>query len=146
MWFLALRTAHVPESGTFHFYYEVPVRFHDLDALGHAHHSLPLIYIEEARAAWWREIVGQHNLDSIDYVLGQLTVSFRQRILYPGCVRVALRVSRLGNSSFTIEYELRSEAGELLATAETVQVMYDYTARNAKPIPEAIRQRLTAHL
>jgi acyl-CoA thioester hydrolase len=132
------------KPGSFSFHYEVPVRFRDLDALGHAHHSLSLIYIEEARAAWWREIVGQHSLDSIDYVLGQVTVSFRQRILYPGCVRVGLRVSRVGNSSFTVEYELRSQQGELLATAETVQVMYDYAASSSKAIPEAIRQRLTA--
>jgi acyl-CoA thioester hydrolase len=137
--------AHAPESGAFSFFYEVPVRFRDLDALGHAHHSLPLIYIEEARAAWWREIVGQHGLDSIDYVLGQISVSFRRRILYPGTVRVGIRVGRVGNSSFTMEYELRSADGDLLATAETVQVMFDYAAGSSKPIPAAIRQRLTVY-
>jgi acyl-CoA thioester hydrolase len=36
----------------------VPVRFRDLDAMGHAHHTLPLIYLEEARAAFWRELKG----------------------------------------------------------------------------------------
>ncbi len=134
--------ASTPEPGSFRFIYEVPVRFRDLDPMGHAHHSLPLVYMEEARAAYWRDVVGRHGLDAIDYVLGQVNIRFRQRIHFPETVKVGVRVTRLGGSSFTIEYEIRNQSGELLVTAESVQVMYDYTAGRSKPVPEEVRKSI----
>jgi acyl-CoA thioester hydrolase len=134
-----------PEHGSFRFTYDVPVRFRDLDAMGHAHHSLPLVYIEEARAAYWRDVVGRAGLDDVDYVLGQVTVKFRHRIRFPATLRVGLRVSRIGNSSFVMEYEIRDPTGTVVATAETVQVMYDYAAGTSKLMPAEIRSRIEAY-
>ena len=131
-----------PDSAQFRFTRTLPVRFRDLDPMGHAHHSLPLIYIEEVRAAYWREVVGRNGLDEIDYVLGQVTLRYRQRILFPATLTIALRVSRVGRSSFVMEYEIRDEADTLLVTAETVQIMYDYEAGRSKPMPEDIRRRI----
>ena len=125
----------------FVFEYEVPVRFRDIDAMGHAHHSLPLVYIEEARAAFWREVTGRCDLDSIDYVLKKISVEYHSRILFPGSVRVGLRVSHVGKTSFALAYELRNAGGEIVATAETVQVMFDYQAGQPKAVPEGIRER-----
>ncbi|MGH7459865.1 MAG: acyl-CoA thioesterase [Pseudomonas sp.] len=132
-----------PEAAPFRFIYPVPVRFRDLDAMGHAHHSLALIYIEEARAAYWRDVLGRNELDEIDYVLGQVSVRFLKRITFPGTLRVGVRVSRLGNSSFTMQYEIRGQSGEQLASAETVQVMYDYAADRPKPIPAEVRNSIS---
>lgn len=126
------------------FVHDVPVRFHDLDAMGHAHHSLPLIYIEEARAAFWRSIVGSSDLASIDYVLKKVTVEFHERILFPDTLRISLHVAHLGRSSFTLAYEIRNQGGALAATAETVQVMFDYSAGRPKVIPDVVRQGLEA--
>ena len=131
-------------DNSFRFVYAVPVRFHDLDAMGHAHHSLPLIYMEEARAAYWRDIAGKDGLTQIDYVIGSFSLRFIQRIHFPGVVRVALRVTRLGTSSFTMQYELHDENGHLLATGESTQVMYDYSNNTSKPIPPDVRSRIEA--
>src|SRR5262245_42661110 len=128
----------------FRFRYDVPVRFRDLDPMGHAHHSLPLVYIEEARSAYWRDVLGRHGLDTIDYVLGEITVRFRQRIHFPGTLSVGVRVSRLGKSSFSMEYEIRDAQGELLVSAQTEQVMYDYSERKSKVIADEIRERIEA--
>jgi acyl-CoA thioester hydrolase len=130
---------------TFRFVYDVPVRFHDLDAMGHAHHSLPLVYMEEARAAYWREIAGKQGLDQIDYVIGSFSLRFIERIHFPGTVHVGLRVSRLGTASFTMQYELRDGVGNLVATGESVQVMYDYAVQASKPIPPEVRSRIAAY-
>jgi acyl-CoA thioester hydrolase len=128
----------------------VAVRFRDLDALGHAHHTLPLVYLEEARAAFWRELTGRATLDSIDYVIAEVTVRFHARIHYPADVEVALAVDHVGDKSFTTRFELRTvpappEAGhELLASGHAVQVAYDYAHTAAKPIEEAVRATLIA--
>ena len=41
------------------FHHAVAVRFRDLDAMRHVHHTAPLLYIEEARAAYWRAVAGR---------------------------------------------------------------------------------------
>ena len=78
------------------FHHRVTVRFRDLDAMGHVHHGEPLLYLEEARAAYWREVAGRATVADIDYVMGEVTVRFHRRITYPDTLDVALRVSRLG--------------------------------------------------
>jgi acyl-CoA thioester hydrolase len=131
-------------QATFRFRHPVEVRFRDLDPMGHAHHSLVLIYIEEARAAYWREVGGRAGLDAIDYIMADVTLRFRARIFFPGTVQVGVRAARLGGSSFVLEYELRSATGELLADARSTQVMYDYAAARSKPIPPELRARIAA--
>ena len=130
---------------SYKFVREVAVRFRDIDAMGHAHHSMVLIYIEEVRAAFWREIVGRVGLAGIDYVLAQVTINFRERIEFPDTLTVGLRIAKVGGASFTMHYELRNSAGVVVATAETVQVMYDYEANKSKPIDDHARAQLEAY-
>lgn len=126
----------------FPFEHPVTVRFRDLDPMGHAHHSLPLVYFEEARAAFWRKITGRDDLDAIDYVIAAVRVSYRERVRFPLSAKVALRVARIGDSSFTIEYELRAPDGRVLVEGSTDQVLYDYRAGRSKAIPEGMRRGL----
>jgi len=134
------------EAGaTFRFHHGVDVRFRDLDPMGHAHHSLPLIYLEEARAAYWRSVVGRDGLDAIDYVMAEITVRFHRRIEFPMRLEVALRTSRVGGKSFEQEFEVRSVNGELLSSGRTVSVMYDYAAYSSKPVPDEVRARIVRY-
>jgi acyl-CoA thioester hydrolase len=123
----------------------VPVRFHDLDVMGHAHHTLPIIYFEEARAAYWREIGGRPAVDDIDYVLAEIRVQFKQRILYPGTLTVKVGVTHVGNASFTMAYELTDEEGVVLATGESVQVMFDYARGKTMRMPDDARARIESY-
>jgi len=112
--------------------------------MGHAHHSLPLIFFEEARARYWREVAGRGAVESIDYIMADVQVRYHERILFPGRVRVGVRTTRLGTSSFDMEYELRrADDAVLLATGHTVQVLYDYAAGRSRPIDDDLRRRIT---
>src|SRR5207249_9729580 len=112
------------------------------DTMGHAHHSLALIYFEEVRAAYWREVAGCTDVQSIDYVIGEFTVRYHARTLFPDTLQVSLRTSRLGSKSFEMEYEARSEAGELLVSGRSTQVMFDYAVQQAKPMSADVRRRI----
>lgn len=124
------------------FTHRVDVRFRDLDSMGHAHHTLPIIYFEEARAAYWREIAGRPTVDDIDYVLAEVRVQFKQRVLYPAALTVRAGVTHIGNASFVMKYELTDEEGAVLASGETVQVMYDYATSRSMPVPNDVRERV----
>ena len=123
---------------------EVPVRFRDLDPMGHAHHTLPLVYLEEARAAFWREVKGDATLDAIDYVMAEITLRFHARILYPSAVIVSLAVTRVGAKSFTTEFDVSAPDGTRLSSGSAVQVAYDYGAGASKAVDEAVRAQLAA--
>ena len=130
------------ESGSLRFTRRVDVRFVDLDSMGHAHHTLPVIYFEEARAAYWREVAGRPSVQDIDYVIADVRVQFKQRILYPGTLTVKTGVTHVGNASFVMRYELLDEEGVVLATGETVQVMYDYATSRSMRVPADVRARI----
>jgi acyl-CoA thioesterase FadM len=53
-----------------------------------------------------------------------------------------MSLSAIGKSSFTYDYEIVDDAGSLIATARTVQVMYDYEAARPVPISDEIRQKM----
>lgn len=129
---------------TFRFRHPVDVRFKDIDIGGHAHHSHALVYMEEARAAYWREVVGRPSLDDVDYILAEARVRYLARVLYPQRLSVGVRVSRLGSRRFDMEYEVTGEAGEVLAEGSTVQVMYDYRAGATKAMPGDLRRAIDA--
>jgi acyl-CoA thioester hydrolase len=120
----------------------VAVRFRDLDPMGHAHHTLPLVYLEEARASFWRAIRGSAAVDDIEYVMAEVTVRFHARIRYPGDVVVGLCVGHVGTKSFTTDFEVRDDAGVLLSSGRAVQVAYDYGANRTRALHAAERGEL----
>jgi acyl-CoA thioester hydrolase len=128
----------------FRFMHPVSVRFRDVDVGGHAHHSEALIYMEEARWAYWAEVAGRVGIDSVDYVVAEARLRFHERVLYPGTVQVGVRVVSTGRKHFEMEYEVRSEEGELLQTGTTVQVMFDYGSGASVRVPDELRDRLEA--
>jgi acyl-CoA thioester hydrolase len=128
----------------YRFLHHVEVRFRDLDPMGHAHHSLPLIYWEEARARYWREVAGRRGVGDIDYVMGGFTVRYTRRIVFPGRLSAGVRVTRLGASSFGMEYGLWDEDGRLLSAGTSAQVMYDYGEGRPTPLDDETRARIEA--
>jgi acyl-CoA thioester hydrolase len=123
----------------FRFHHPVSVRFRDIDVGGHAHHSQALIYFEEARAAYWREVVGRSGIDDIDYIMAEARVRWHKRVLWPQVLSVGVRVSRLGRKHFEMSYEVRDAGGERLQSGSSIQVMYDYAAAAPKRLPEEVR-------
>jgi acyl-CoA thioester hydrolase len=128
----------------FRFVHPVAVRFRDIDVGGHAHHSEPLMYIEEARWAYWKEVAGREGVGSVDYIMAEARLRYHRRILYPGEVQVAVRVASVGRKHFEMAYEGRSPGGDLLFSAASVQVMYDYGSGSSSLVPEELRARLEA--
>ena len=129
------------DTDRFRFRRRVEVRFRDIDEMGHAHHTLPLVYIEEARTSYWRDVLGRAELD---FIMGEVGVRFHRRIRYPSTVSVGVRTTRLGTRSLAMEYELRDESGELLADGWSKQVMFDYASGASREVPSELRERVRA--
>ncbi len=127
---------------------EIPVRFRDLDGMGHVNNAVYFTYLEIARTEYYREMRGGiESLDEFEFILARAACDFKAPIGLSENVLVTVWPTRIGDSSFTFRYEIRGkETGTLFGAAETVQVAYDYQARKPIPIPPALRGKLEAEL
>ncbi|MFB3854366.1 MAG: acyl-CoA thioesterase [Vicinamibacterales bacterium] len=126
-----------------HFRCPIEVRFCDIDALGHVNNAVFFTYMEEARVAFGRAILGRRGLEGLDYILARAECDFRRPIRFGDSVEARVTVSALGRTSFTLDYELADPTGDpVFARARSVQVAYDFERRKPKPIPDEMRSKL----
>ena len=118
----------------------VPVRWGDLDALGHVNNTLYFRYMEQARIAWLAS--HGYRLDPSTEIEGPVIVNaqctFRRPILYPATVEVRLALDTPGRSSVETRYAL-SVNGEEYADGSAKMVWVDYRSGKSIPLPEALR-------
>jgi len=118
----------------------VSVRFRDIDAFGHVNNAVHVSYIEEARVAYFEQVLDV-DLGSVGTVVASLSVDYRQPIELDDELVVETTVPELGTTSLTLDHELRVD-GEVAATATVVMVVYDYEEDAPRPIPESWRSTI----
>jgi acyl-CoA thioester hydrolase len=126
------------------FEHTVDVRYNDLDTFGHVNNAVYGTYCEEARVAYINEVLGIEDIDQFPAVVASLEIDFRSSVTEPTSVDVRVWVTRLGNSSMTMAYELEHD-GRLVAEAETTIVAIDPATRETRPLPEEWREAVVAH-
>jgi acyl-CoA thioester hydrolase len=133
-----------PDPTDFNFWQAVDVRFKDIDVGGHAHHSLALVYFEEARAGYWNRVVGSKGPEEVPFILAEARVRYHQRVLYPLRMKVGVRVPTLGKKHFVMEYLALDENGTELVSGETTMVMFDYRKKETQRISSEVRAAIEA--
>jgi acyl-CoA thioester hydrolase len=124
------------------FEYEIDVRFRDCDAFGHVNNAVYLTYLEQARVEAWHHLHGTSGLPK-DLILARIEIDYRAPATLGDRLVVRLRVANVGTKSFTLDCEIENvRTRQMIATARTVQVMYDYDAARSIEIPPDIRARL----
>jgi acyl-CoA thioester hydrolase len=128
----------------FPFVHREPVRFSDLDGMGHVNNAVYSTYLEQARLAWFgaKQLGADDEMPLRDVILARTEIDFRSPLEYGETVEIGVRPLRLGTKSFELEHELRS-VGRLVAEAKCVLVGYDYERAQSAPIPERWRRRLS---
>lgn len=121
----------------------VQVRYSDLDALGHVNNAVYFSYIELARIEYLRSLLQPADDLRPGFVLASARCDFRSPAYYGEQLTVAVRVARVGNSSFDTEYRITGPAGRLVAEAHSVQVCIGPDGRST-PLPAPWRERLVA--
>lgn len=113
----------------------IEVRFRDLDSLGHVNHAVFISYLEHARNRWWAGYLDGRPFQEEGYLIARVEIDYRKPILVGDPVRVDLRCTHVGHSSFALGFRLiRSTDEVVLAEGESVQVMMDFAAGRPAPI------------
>ena len=125
----------------------VPVRWGDMDALGHVNNMSFVRYAEQARV---------EVLDALgpDWTAGAdggplvvaLRAEYRRPVVYPAVVLVALHVGHVGRTSFRLDgvMALEGDDGPAVARVDATLVWAARATGRPAPLPDAVRRSLTA--
>lgn len=124
------------------------VRWDDLDAMGHVNNAKYLTFAQEARFEWSFVQPSQANNRPgiLEMVVAHADVDFLAPIFEGGIyVDVELWVESIGNSSFTMIYEIKIKE-KLCARVKTVQVAVDESVAKSRPLNDEERSFLQQYL
>jgi acyl-CoA thioester hydrolase len=114
------------------------VRWDDIDAFGHVNNAKYLTYIQEARFLW---------SSIIEMVVARAEVDYMEPIYEGGrFYDVNLWVESIGNSSFTMAYEVVGDNGVVHAKVKTVQVVISMETKKSRPLKDSEREFLNSYL
>ena len=122
----------------------IPIRWGDMDAMGHVNNTLYFRYMEQARISWFEALVPEDEAwQSTGIVIVNASCNYNRPITYPGTVEVRLQVGPPGGSSVPTFYDLRVDA-DPVPYAEGAAVVVFVNMKTQKPalIPDGIRERL----
>jgi acyl-CoA thioester hydrolase len=122
----------------------VPIRWSDVDSLGHVNNAVYLNYLEEARDRLIGELFGQR---AWDFVLARVAIDYRSELVQDdGEVVVHCGVSGYGRSSIRTWERVEKADGTVSAEAESVLVARDPNAGKSRPLTEDEKGILDAAL
>jgi acyl-CoA thioester hydrolase len=122
----------------------IPIRWGDMDAMGHVNNTVYFRYMEQARISWFASLVPENEAwKSTGIVIVNASCNYKRPITYPGTVEVKLHVGAPGGSSVPTFYELRVDADPVpYADGAAVVVFVNMTTQKPTPIPDGIRELL----
>ena len=123
----------------------VPVRWGDMDAFGHVNNAKYFTYCESARIAYFEAIGLGAQTTTPDHGPSVVTATcnFRRQVHYPATLEVGARTTKIGRTSFTLEYGIFFEGtGDLVADGSSVVVWVDYGAGKSAPLPESLKEQI----
>ena len=119
---------------------DIGVRFRDIDPLEHVSHTVYVTYMQQARLEYFYDVLDLATAD-INPVVAHLEVDYLNEVTRDDDVTAAVTVSHIGTTSFSTDYEIRTQDG-VAATGTTVQVVVDSESGESRAVPDTIRERL----
>jgi acyl-CoA thioester hydrolase len=123
----------------------LPVLWGDQDAFGHVNNTYCIRWFESARVAYLEQIgVGARvTPQHVGPILAAVTCNYRKQINYPDRVTIGAKITRLGNSSFTMAHAIWSEQQQAVTTdGDCVVVTFDYQAQKSVRVPDELREAI----
>ena len=123
----------------------IPIRWGDMDAMGHVNNTVYFRYIESARVAWLEEIGGPPTPDGTGPVIISANCTFLKQLTYPGEIEIRTYVGTPGRSSFEMTHEIRMAGSELIHAEGGAKIVWaDLKAEKSVPLPDFVRAYLPA--
>lgn len=122
----------------------MPIRWGDMDAMGHVNNTAYFRYLEQARIEWFREAGCDPDPLGDGPVIVNARCSFLRQLKYPGEIEVLTFVGPPGRSSFETYHEIRRvDQPEVLSAEGGAKVVWvNFPEEKSRPLPDRIKQQL----
>ena len=120
----------------------IPMRWGDMDAMGHINNTIYFRYLEIARVDWLCSIGAPPNPGGLGPVIVNAFCNFYRQLEHPGEVIAKHYVSSPGRTSFEtwITLERSDEPGVIYAEGGATTVWLDAPAAKAVALPDWVRE------
>jgi acyl-CoA thioester hydrolase len=116
----------------------IPLRWRDMDTLGHLNQAVYHELLEEGRIAFLDR--GQSKEHGLPYVVVRVELDYRHEVRRTDNeVEVVVRVAMLGRRSITLDHEILLPGGRVAAAGRTVLSAWDPATRGSRELTEQER-------
>jgi acyl-CoA thioester hydrolase len=131
----------IPEKKKLVYEALIPIRWGDMDAMGHLNNTSYFRYFETARIDWFNTLRPVTQGDEEGILIINAFCTFHRQVEYPGNVLLKLYASDPGRSSFETWVTMsREEAPEVInASGGATTVWSNFKAQKSAPLPDWLR-------
>ena len=123
----------------------IPIRWGDMDAMGHVNNTVYFRYMETVRIEWMRAVGCDPDPQGQGPVIVNAFCNFYRQLEYPGDVRVKLYVSDPGRTTFETwcTMERTDQPGVVCAEGGATTIWVDFPQQKAETLPDWMRALVT---
>lgn len=131
----------LPAEKKLSFEMTIPIRWGDMDAMGHVNNTLYFRYLETIRIEWLLSVGAKPDPSGQGPVIVNAFCNFIKQLEYPGDVLARHYVANPGRSSFDtyITLERTDQPGLIYAEGGATTVWIDFPAQKSMPLPAWLR-------
>jgi acyl-CoA thioester hydrolase len=136
----------IPEKKKLVFEMTLPMRWGDMDAMGHLNNTGYFRYMETIRIDWLHSLNQVPAADREGIVIVNAFCNFYKQLEYPGQVLLKMYASDPGRSTFEtwVTMERSETPGLIYAAGGATTVWVDFPNQKALPLPDWLREIVTA--
>lgn len=123
----------------------VPLRWGDMDQIGHVNNTVYFRCFEQARVEWIDRFPEHLDNNPAYVVIVHTECSFLKELKAPGVVEIRVLAGEVGRSSLMQHYEMRrtDKTDELVAKGSAKMVWVSPETSRSTPIPDRFKPTLT---
>ncbi len=131
----------VPEQKKLTHEMVIPIRWGDMDPMGHVNNTLYFRYMEIVRLEWLFKIGAPPEPSGCGPVIVNAFCNFLRQLEFPGDLRARHYVTNPGRTSFDayVTLERSDQPGVIVAEGGSKTVWTDFKAQKSAPMPAWLR-------
>ena len=135
----------IPENKKLVFEMRVPIRWGDMDAMGHVNNGSYFRYLETVRIDWMYSIGCVPDPKGEGPVIVNAFCNFYRQLEYPGDVLIRMYASDPGRTTFETwgTMERADEPGVIYAAGGATTIWIDFPTQKAANLPDWMRSLVT---
>ena len=131
----------IPETKKLVYEMRLPIRWGDMDAMGHVNNTVYFRYMETVRIEWMRAVGCNPDPQGQGPVIVNAFCNFYKQLEYPGNVLVKMYTSDPARTTFETwaTMEMANQPGVIYAAGGATAIWVDFPKQKAVDLPDWMR-------